>query len=139
VDNNSNERAGTYNASKAAVNLLSENLRLELAPFQVRVITLMAGNVASNISANKPTVNISSTSHYLPIKNEVEAEESYSDMPTQKFVDKVVEAVVGGSAGKVWIGSNVWVVRIALFWLPGWAIVSGSRHSVKMSADFRTG
>lgn len=29
-----------YNASKAAVNLLGDNLRIELAPFDVQVITV---------------------------------------------------------------------------------------------------
>ncbi|KAJ8098127.1 NAD(P)-binding protein [Lipomyces tetrasporus] len=31
---------GTYNASKAAVNLISDNLRIEVAPFGVQVVTV---------------------------------------------------------------------------------------------------
>jgi len=86
----------------------------------------MAGNVASNIAANTPTVDIPSRSHYLPVKEDIAKEEKYSDMPTQKFANEIVGAVVDGSAGKVWSGSNVWVVRAAL-WLPGWAMVSDHR------------
>jgi 1-acylglycerone phosphate reductase len=104
--------------------MLSETLRLELAPFHVRVITLMSGNVASNITANTPAIKIPSTSYYLPVKAEIAKEEQYADMPTKAFAEQVVSAVVGGSKGKFWLGGNIWIVRTALFWLPGWAVVS---------------
>ena len=42
---------GQYATSKAAVNLLSETLRLELEPLGVKVITVVAGMVKSNFFA----------------------------------------------------------------------------------------
>ena len=38
---------GVYNPSKAAANLLSETLRVELAPFGVQVITVRVQGIVS--------------------------------------------------------------------------------------------
>ncbi|KFA67218.1 hypothetical protein S40285_06296 [Stachybotrys chlorohalonatus IBT 40285] len=43
---------GTYNASKAAMAMFSETMRLELAPFGIRVVDLKTGGVKTNIIAN---------------------------------------------------------------------------------------
>ena len=43
---------GADNASKAAANMLSENMRLELAPFGIKVIELRTGTVSSNFYTN---------------------------------------------------------------------------------------
>lgn len=51
---------GAYNASKAAANALTETLRLELAPFNIKVIALITGAVRSKFFDNQ-TGNTSST------------------------------------------------------------------------------
>lgn len=43
---------GTYSASKAAVSSLSDTLRVELAPFGVKVITLVTGTVQTHFFDN---------------------------------------------------------------------------------------
>jgi len=43
---------GMYNASKAALNLLTDNLRLELEPLGVTVVLTITGGVASKFAAN---------------------------------------------------------------------------------------
>lgn len=45
---------GVYNASKAAAAMLSENLRLELEPFGIKVIDLKTGGVKSKFFENTP-------------------------------------------------------------------------------------
>lgn len=45
---------GAYNASKAAVAMLSENLRLELEPFGIKVVDLRTGGVQSKFFDNTP-------------------------------------------------------------------------------------
>ncbi|KAK5947552.1 hypothetical protein PMZ80_001705 [Knufia obscura] len=43
---------GVYNASKAAANLMTETLRLELKPFGIGVVSLMTGSVKTNFYTN---------------------------------------------------------------------------------------
>ncbi|KAH8648916.1 hypothetical protein BGZ60DRAFT_463418 [Tricladium varicosporioides] len=51
-----------YNASKAAIAMFSESLRLELAPFNIKVVDLKTGLVQSNLTTN----NASRVSQVLP-------------------------------------------------------------------------
>ncbi|KAF7369808.1 Arabinanase/levansucrase/invertase superfamily protein [Mycena venus] len=55
----------SYNASKAALHSYGNTLRLELAPFNVQVITIITGGVKSNISRNRRLIQPSSI--YAPI------------------------------------------------------------------------
>ncbi|TRM70476.1 hypothetical protein BD626DRAFT_533720 [Schizophyllum amplum] len=58
-----------YGASKAAVNLLSDTLRVELAPFGVKVVNLITGNVASNIgTTHRPKGGLPENSIYKPVE-----------------------------------------------------------------------
>lgn len=43
---------GAYNASKAAITMFSDIMRLELAPFDITVVDLKTGIVKSNLLAN---------------------------------------------------------------------------------------
>lgn len=56
-----------YNASKAALMIYSDTLRVELAPFNVSVITVITGGVRSEITKKSPRF-IPETSIYAPIK-----------------------------------------------------------------------
>ncbi|KAI4524101.1 hypothetical protein K525DRAFT_267345 [Schizophyllum commune Loenen D] len=40
---------GSYGASKAAINALADTLRIELAPFEVKVVSLATGIIVSNL------------------------------------------------------------------------------------------
>lgn len=113
---------GQYNASKAAINMLSETLRYELAPLHVRVITLVAGNVASHMSTGvngPPPASLPITSRYKAVEAELAKGEKFADMDTSVFADGVVAAVVGGATGKVWKGGNMVVTRWLIPFLPG--------------------
>jgi 1-acylglycerone phosphate reductase len=61
-----------YNSSKAAATLLTEGLRLELAPFGIKVINLMTGAVRSTFHDNAPNATLPSTSMYNVAKDVVE-------------------------------------------------------------------
>ena len=54
---------GTYASSKAALNSISDTLRLELAPFNVSVVTIMVGTVATPFHANEPALVVSVHPH----------------------------------------------------------------------------
>ncbi len=71
--------AGAYCATKAAVTLLSDSLRMELAPFGVSVITVQPGAIKSSLgdSATKK-IGSSEDSFYAPIAGYVKARASSS-------------------------------------------------------------
>lgn len=63
----------TYNASKAAMAVFSDSLRLEMEPFGVKVVDLKTGAVRSNFFANTVASHtLPKGSIYEPVKNEVE-------------------------------------------------------------------
>ncbi|KAI0111799.1 putative estradiol 17 beta-dehydrogenase [Daldinia grandis] len=79
---------GAYNASKAAAANLTEVLRLELAPFGVKVINLMTGSVQSTFFDNAPTAVLPPNSLYNIAKEAIEKSMGY-DATTKSFSDPV--------------------------------------------------
>ena len=66
---------GIYSSSKAAVYNLSDCLRVELAPFDISVITLVTGAVKTEFFNNKEggrLVTLPDNSVYTPIKAHIE-------------------------------------------------------------------
>jgi len=60
--------AGAYCGSKAAVNLLSDSLRMELAPFGISVITVQPGAIQSSLGDNAAkNVDKYADSVYAPV------------------------------------------------------------------------
>jgi NAD(P)-dependent dehydrogenase (short-subunit alcohol dehydrogenase family) len=66
--------AGAYCASKAAVNCITDSMRIELAPFGIQVITVQPGGIQSNFGStaakNIPHIK---KSFYAPIARYIEA------------------------------------------------------------------
>jgi 1-acylglycerone phosphate reductase len=108
---------------------MSETLRLELAPLGVRVVTLMAGNVKSNISANAPPpTSLPDTSPYKPVEKYIAADEEWSELPADKFAKEVVSEVLNGASGKMWKGGNSGIVRWLVPFMPQFVFVSMIVH-----------
>ncbi|KAF8852318.1 NAD(P)-binding protein [Acephala macrosclerotiorum] len=63
---------GVYNSSKAALSMLSDTLRLELAPFGIKVINVVTGGVESNMNDNNIKGIIADDSLYAPSKDIIE-------------------------------------------------------------------
>ena len=63
-----------YNASKAAVAMFSDHMRLEFQPFGISVVDLKTGCVHTNFHANHQDglASLPSTSIYMPVKEETE-------------------------------------------------------------------
>jgi len=89
---------GIYCASKAAVEILTETMRLEVRPFGVRVCSVLPGDVRTNINANRLVALGNKNS---PYRNSVEAmntqvrhEVSHADDPIYiaKSIQKAIES-----------------------------------------------
>ena len=90
--------AGAYCGSKAALHLLSDALRMELAPFGIQVITVQPGAIASNFGAHAADglERYRSNSLYSSIAEFIEARAGLSQSdatPAEDFAREVVRAV----------------------------------------------
>jgi short-subunit dehydrogenase len=89
---------GAYSASKAAVHMLSDALRMELAPFGVKVVTVQPGAVVSAFGerAKRGTGRYRTNSLYSGFADGIEARAVISQvraMPARGFARRVVDAV----------------------------------------------
>jgi NAD(P)-dependent dehydrogenase (short-subunit alcohol dehydrogenase family) len=90
--------AGVYCASKAALHSLSEALRIELAPFGVRVVMIQPGGIASRFGATgEANVKLPPGSLYAPIERFVLGRAKASQRgatPVEEFARTVVEQLL---------------------------------------------
>ncbi|KAF2664208.1 NAD(P)-binding protein [Microthyrium microscopicum] len=111
-----------YSASKAAMATFSDGLRLELAPFGIRVVELKTGAVQSNFMPNLPeaSVKLPQGSIYEPARDNVETIMSGQQFledatPLDKWSSQVVHELLKPTPPKsVWKGKDAWLV-----WLVG--------------------
>lgn len=109
---------GIYNASKAALSALTDTLRLELAPFGIKVVDLKTGVVRSQFFSNLPadSSRLPEGSIYMPARDVIEkfmgGEAFYeSAIPADKWANQVVCALLASRPPvQVWKGANAWPV-----------------------------
>ena len=110
--------AGAYAASKAAAAGLTEVLRLELEPFNIKVINMMTGVVRSNFLDNIPHTTLPPTSVYSFAKEPVEKAMAGGDnrktgADPEKWADSVVQGLSKSSPPYwLWRGTFSTVARI---------------------------
>lgn len=134
---------GIYNASKAALAMLTETMRLELAPFGVSVIDLKTGGVQTNIIANN---NVNSRSErlpagsiYEPARNVVEeamSQEGLKDrgIPANRWAAEVAQLLLGKNPPDViWKGEGALLSRLALS-MPGRVFEGTIKKMTKLDA-----
>ena len=103
-----------YNASKAALHAYSDTLRVELAPFDVKVMVVVTGGVKSNISRTHR--DLPKGSLYVPLTVEYERRQQYSQegaMDCDIYASGVVKAALkqhpvrslwrGNLASRIWL------------------------------------
>ncbi|KAJ2783336.1 NADPH-dependent 1-acyl dihydroxyacetone phosphate reductase [Coemansia interrupta] len=93
---------GYYAASKAALHALSDSMRVELVPFNVRVVVVAPGSIKSNlISAQASQDLISPGSRYAKALGAIRAKSEYGrELPqtsAAEFARTVVSRVLGRS------------------------------------------
>ncbi|KUJ16581.1 NAD(P)-binding protein [Mollisia scopiformis] len=126
---------GYYNATKAAVAALSNNLRIELSPFGVKVINVITGGVKTKFFDNLPTQHLPSNSIYAPASEEIEFVLNGSFVKSAMDVDRYAKSVVANalkSKPKVhhWEGSDAWTIwAVSAF---GWSTIWVSRLNCRV-------
>ncbi|KAK5014452.1 NADPH-dependent 1-acyl dihydroxyacetone phosphate reductase [Cryomyces antarcticus] len=109
-----------YNASKAALHAYSNTLRVELAPFGVKVVTIVTGGVKSRIARTERMLPEGSL--YVPIEEEYQRRTKHSQegaMPNEAYARSVVSQVLKPSPPKwVWEGNKAWLVWFIDAFLP---------------------
>ncbi|KAH6985270.1 short chain dehydrogenase [Ilyonectria destructans] len=99
----------SYNASKAALLAYGNTLRIELSPWSVRVMTIIAGPVVSGLMTRKQRT-LPKDSRYQPIVEAFDQRRTHEKhgvraMPTKEFAQSVVEQVLKSNPpGSYWIG-----------------------------------
>jgi 1-acylglycerone phosphate reductase len=111
-----------YNASKAAMAMFSDSMRLELSPFGITVVDLRTGVVKTNLIKNlKETQqpSLPEGSIYEPAKQTVEKalrQEGFEGqgLPADQWAKGVVSDLAKSNPPPViWRGESAWLVRLA--------------------------
>ncbi|KAL7812778.1 NAD(P)-binding protein [Trichoderma gracile] len=104
----------SYNASKAALHHYSNTLRLELSPFDVRVLTVISGEVGTNILKNDVHRKLPEGSYYEPLANEFKNHVQRTPKTTSRFEyasNVVSQSLRSSPAPWFWTGSATGIIR----------------------------
>jgi 1-acylglycerone phosphate reductase len=97
-------------------------MRMELAPFGVKVVTVIAGSVKTNLRANTTKERLPSTSLYLPAQDAIEkhgaGQDSINRGSPEGFAQDVVKDILKGACTKIWRGNNSTLVHYLPLVLP---------------------
>jgi 1-acylglycerone phosphate reductase len=121
-------RVGAYNSSKAAINSIADTLRVEMYPFNVRVLNIVTGGVRTNLSPKmlkNLDLKLPDTSLYLPIEAYFKKRTGYSNanaISAQDYAKQVVRDV-GRATSSGWVFRGYFAV--ACWWLStfGWRTI----------------
>ncbi|KAH8433014.1 SDR family oxidoreductase [Aspergillus melleus] len=112
-----------YNASKAGLQSWSETLRLELNPFDVQVISLVTGSVATNLLTHA-NIRLPKNSLYLKASEQIQLRGMGQDVQSKdtpaEFASKLVSDVLGGATGLVWRGKMASMICFLSKLAPMW-------------------
>ncbi|KAJ5226411.1 NAD(P)-binding protein [Penicillium chermesinum] len=130
---------GVYNASKAAIAMFSDTLRLEMESLGIQVVDLRTGNVLSNIGSNSQAQQrgLPHGSLYEPareVMNKVLRGEGFAAVgwPAERWASEVVRELQKNHPPKViWKGANAWLVRIGTI-LPAGTLDGTARKMSKL-------
>ncbi len=118
--------AGAYCASKAAVHALSEALRLELAPFGIRLMEVQPGAIASSFGAQasrEAEQLIGEDSPWWPLREGIRARARASQdkpTPTERFARDLLAAVQRDKPPRLLrLGNGSRALPLLAAWLPG--------------------
>lgn len=116
-----------YCASKAAITIFDEVLRIEMAVLGVKVVTAITGSVATNINAEGSGFQLQPNSRYAEVESAISDMAHGKDIPNQmscrEYAEKVIGDILGGASGKIWRGGSATATRYLSAVLPQSIIV----------------
>lgn len=116
--------SGAYCATKAALHSLSDAQRMELAPFDIDVITVQPGAIESKFGDNSLAnvlQRITPDSLYAPLKDAIKARATASQddpTPAAEFADILVEQLLDKPKAVIRIGNGSFGLPLLKRWLP---------------------
>ncbi|KAH7318408.1 hypothetical protein B0I35DRAFT_451285 [Stachybotrys elegans] len=120
---------GTFAASKRSTEIMAETLRLELAPFQVKVLSIVTGALKTNGQTHFNDWALPTDSRYLPVEstihNRARGQEGAPRMDARDYSRRVVATIIGGATGKFWYGASAGAVKFGTSYLPTWLMDKG--------------
>lgn len=116
--------SGAYCATKAALHALSDALRMELAPFNIRVVTVQPGAIESKFGDNS-LANlgdlITEQSIYAPLKQSIAARATASQdnpTPAKLFATELMAQLLSRPDAVIRIGNGSRALPLMRRWLP---------------------
>jgi 1-acylglycerone phosphate reductase len=129
--------ASVYSASKAALHQYSDVLRIELAPFGVKVVTLVVAAVLTDIADDRP---LPKDSLYIDIEADgVQARRTMakdnSPMPANVFAERVVHKLTTPvfPPRNIWDGHGAWFLWFLNLFVPKFLIALAFARRFKLN------
>ncbi len=114
---------GIYSASKAALNNFSEELRRELKPFNVNVVTLMTGAVDSKTIVNNPNIDRYEASvYYNSVIEYTQKSVNRASMSVDRFASILVSDINNERLTSVYYLGKYTVIYRILSFCPRWLL-----------------
>ncbi|MCJ1326112.1 hypothetical protein MMC10_002776 [Thelotrema lepadinum] len=119
---------GSYAASKRSMEIMSDTMRVELAPFDVKVQALVTSSVKTEGLTYFGNFKLPEDSLYKSIEATIKGRANGAGRPklmtATDFADAVVPTIIAGSKSKTWPGLIAKVVGFMANWFPLWLTVS---------------
>ncbi|KAJ5771950.1 hypothetical protein N7520_002479 [Penicillium odoratum] len=143
---------GYYNASKAAVAILTDQMRIEFSPWEVQAILVNTGGIKTKFFENLPSPVLPKNSLYYPAKDLIEPALAgvgveKSAMEVNSYAEVVVNNAIrsspkkhlwsGGGALITWLGSTFGWSTFWDFLLPPFTHMSDIKSKILNSVNVK--
>jgi len=95
---------------------------MELAPFHVKVLSVVTGACKTNVQTHFDDLKLPSGSLYTLIEETIvgraQGEDGAKRMDSAQYAKRVVADVLKGSTGKIWHGWSAGMVKFSTTFLP---------------------
>ncbi|KAF2114935.1 hypothetical protein BDV96DRAFT_576142 [Lophiotrema nucula] len=113
---------GIYAASKRSAEILADNLRVELAPFGIKTVSIVTGAVKTQAHTHYNAWNIPDGSLYASVREDfvkrARGDDGAPRMDPHDYADGVVAKIIANSSAKFWYGASASIVKFAVSWFP---------------------